>query len=127
MIQFQFYEDELSLSRKEVDLLKGELRLCKETFMRSGAAKAVEAMESVYRDQMTKVEGHHTKIIAMMRRRLEELADCLQVRRSHVIRSFLFAFVCFFKWPTLCCQLEDTVLIGTLLLFDPGIFPKYEA
>ena len=97
VIQFQFYEDELSLSRKEVDLLKGELRLCKETFMRSGAAKAVEAMESVYRDQMTKVEGHHTKIIAMMRRRLEELADCLQVRRSHFIRSFLFAFVCFFQ------------------------------
>ena len=29
---------------------------------------------------------------------------------------------------TLWCQLEDTVLlIGTLLLFDPVLFPKYEA
>ena len=29
---------------------------------------------------------------------------------------------------TLWCQLEDTVLlIGTLLLFDPVVFPKYEA
>ena len=30
--------------------------------------------------------------------------------------------------PTLWCQLEDSVLlIGTLLLFDPVLFPKYEA
>ena len=29
--------------------------------------------------------------------------------------------------PTLWCQLEDTVLlIGTLLLLDPILFPKYE-
>ena len=29
---------------------------------------------------------------------------------------------------TLWCQLEDTVLlISTLLLFDPVLFPKYEA
>ena len=29
---------------------------------------------------------------------------------------------------TLWCQLEDTILlIGTLLLFDPILFPKYEA
>ena len=29
---------------------------------------------------------------------------------------------------TLWCQLEDTVLlIGTLLLFDPVLFPKFEA
>ena len=100
VIQFQFYEDELSLSRKEVDLLKGELRLCKETFMRSGAAKAVEAMESVYRDQMTKVEGHHTKIIAMMRRRLEELADCLQVKKvpRHPFISFCLCLLLSPKW-----------------------------
>ena len=31
------------------------------------------------------------------------------------------------KLCTLWCQLEDTVLlIGTLLLFDPVLFPKYE-
>ena len=29
---------------------------------------------------------------------------------------------------TLWCQLDDSVLlIGTLLLFDPVLFPKYEA
>ena len=32
------------------------------------------------------------------------------------------------KLGTLWCQLKDTVLlIGTLLLFDPVVFPNYEA
>ena len=73
------HDEELRLANKEIDLLKGELRLCKETFMRSGASKAVEAMEAVYKDQLTEVEGHHNKVVYMMRKRLEELADCLQV------------------------------------------------
>ena len=34
----------------------------------------------------------------------------------------------FLIWCTLWCHLEDTVLlIGTVLLFSPILFPKYEA
>merc|ERR1719376_2035560 len=73
-----FTKEELRLSKKEVELLKEELKVCKGVFLRSGASKAVQVMEKVYKGRMQKVEGHHGRIVGMMRKRLEELVDCLQ-------------------------------------------------
>ena len=76
--EFSLKDEELRISRKENELLRSELKLCKSTFMRSGATKAVELMEGVYKGQMKKVEGHHDKIVGVMRKRLEELSEWFQ-------------------------------------------------
>merc|ERR1719414_2105486 len=59
--------DEIQLQKKEIELLKGELQVCKTVFMKTGASRA-----------MTKVDHAHGKIVAIMRKRLEELAECIQ-------------------------------------------------
>ena len=54
----------------------------------------------------------------------------MQKKLREFFRSNFAAASFFMCLPpcTLWCQLEDTVLlIGTLLLFDPVLFPKYEA
>ena len=51
---------------------------CKSVFMKTGASRAMEKVEKVYNDQMTKVDHAHGKIVGIMRRRLEELAECIQ-------------------------------------------------
>ena len=70
--------DEIQLQKKEIELLKGELQVCKTVFMKTGASRAMEKVEKVYSDQITKVDQAHGKIVAIMRKRLEELAECIQ-------------------------------------------------
>ena len=70
--------DEIQLQKKEIELLKGELQVCKTVFMKTGASRAMEKVEKVYSDQITKVDNIHGKIVAIMRKRLEELAECIQ-------------------------------------------------
>merc|ERR1719362_1463086 len=75
---FQYLKEEVELHQKEIELLKGELRVCKNSFMRSGASKAMERVEKLYSNQMSKVDSAHAKIVGLMRKRLEELAECIQ-------------------------------------------------
>ena len=75
---FQYLKEEVELHKKEIELLKGELRVCKNSFMRSGASKAMEKVEKLYSNQMSKVDSAHSKIVGLMRKRLEELAECIQ-------------------------------------------------
>ena len=75
---FHYLKEEAKLHQKEIDLLKGELNVCKQVFMKTGASRAVEKVEQVYNDQISKVDHAHGKIVGLMRKRLEELADCLQ-------------------------------------------------
>ena len=75
---FQFLKEEVELHQKEIELLKGELRLCKNTFMKTGASRAMEKVEKLYSNQMSKVDSAHAKIVGLMRKRLEELAECIQ-------------------------------------------------
>ena len=72
------YREEVQLHKKEIALLKGELQVCKTVFMKTGASWAMEKVEKVYSDQITKVDIAHGKIVALMRKRLEELAECIQ-------------------------------------------------
>ena len=76
--ELKYLVDEVQLHQKEIALLKGELRVCKSVFMKTGASRAMEKVEKVYNDQMTKVDKAHGKIVGIMRRRLEELAECIQ-------------------------------------------------
>jgi chromosome segregation ATPase len=76
--ELKYLVEEVQLHQKEIALLKGELRVCKSVFMKTGASRAMEKVEKVYNDQMTKVDHAHGKIVGIMRRRLEELADCIQ-------------------------------------------------
>ena len=75
---YQYLKEEVELHQKEIELLKGELRVCKNSFMRSGASKAMEKVEKLYSNQMAKVDFAHAKIVGLMRKRLEELAECIQ-------------------------------------------------
>ena len=77
-IEFHYLKEEVKLHQKEIDLLKGELKVCKRVFMKTGGSRAIEKVEKIYNDQITKVDHAHGKIVGMMRKRLEELADCLQ-------------------------------------------------
>ena len=63
---------------------------------------------------------HHNCVLTTDERLTETVVNFDQ-------KSVVFSLVWLFL-VTLWCQLEDTVLlIGTLLLFDPVLFPKYEA
>merc|ERR1719510_99998 len=64
--------------RLEEPLLKKELRVCKSIHMNAGASKAIEKVQKIYNNQIIKVDDAHGKIVSMMRRRLEELADCIR-------------------------------------------------
>ena len=76
--EFHYLKEEVKLHQKEIELLKGELRVCKNVFMKTGASRAMEKVEKVYNDQISQVDHAHGKIVSIMRRRLEELADCIQ-------------------------------------------------
>ena len=71
-------KEEVELHKKEIALLKGELQVCKTVFTKSGASRAMEKVEKVYSDQISKVDNAHGKIVGIMRKRLEELAECIQ-------------------------------------------------
>ena len=71
-------QEEVQMHKKEIALLKGELQVCKTVFMKTGASRAMEKVEKVYSDQITKVDHAHGKIVGIMRKRLEELAECIQ-------------------------------------------------
>ena len=76
--ELHYLKEEVQLHQKEISLLKGELRVCKTVFMKTGASRAMEKVEKVYSSQMSKVDHAHGKIVGMMRKRLEELAECIQ-------------------------------------------------
>ena len=63
---------------------------------------------------------------------LNMMLSCLLMNTYHLgtaleVIKFTFTLIPLTR-VTLWCQLEDTVLlIGTLLLYDPVLFPKYEA
>ena len=66
-----------------IEVVRREMSRVKSSCLRVGSEKALAKAKSVYSAEMRLLESTHNSVIAMMRRRLEELADFLEALLSN--------------------------------------------
>lgn len=66
-----------------IEIVRREMSRVKSSCLRVGSEKALAKAKSVYSAEMRLLESTHNSVIAMMRRRLEELADFLEALLSN--------------------------------------------